>query len=170
MASKTSKIYQNVKKYYQEVLTGTLIAFDPSSGSQESMPGYAIFIGGKLVESGVIKLRPQDSKNVRLYSISESIRAEFPKADVVAIEKIPPVSYNRKGAMSGWALVALQRSVGAIMSCFSCSYIEVAPASWQKYKFEGYNKSDEHDSICIGLACIGIAQEVLEELGEEENE
>lgn len=167
MAGKDTKIYKSVKEFYQEILTGTLISFDPSSGSSNSMPGYAIFTAGALVESGVIKLRPQDSKNVRLYSIAESIRAEFPKADVVAIENIPPVSYNRKGAMNGWALVSLQRAVGAIMSCFDCSYIEVAPASWQKYKFEGYNKSDEHDAICIGLACIEIAKQVNEDLKDE---
>lgn len=164
MAGKQTKIYQNIRKYYQEILKGTLIAFDPSSGSSDSMPGYAIFVAGKLVESGVIKLRPQDSKNVRLYGIAESIREQFPKADVVAIENIPPVSYNRSGAMSGWALVSLQRSVGAIMSCFNCSYIEVAPAAWGKYKFDGYIKGDEHDSVCIGLACISIAQDINKEL------
>lgn len=166
MAGKDSKIYKSVKACYNEVLTGTFIAFDPSSGSSNSMPGYAIFKEGKLIESGIIKLRPQDSKNVRLYSIAESLRDEFPKADVIAIENIPPVSYNRSGSMSGWALVSLQRSVGAIMSCFNCEYIEVSPASWQKYKFEGYVKSDEHDSICIGLACIDIALQISKELGE----
>jgi len=166
MAAKDSKIYQQISSHYREILEGTFIAFDPSSGSSSSMPGYAIFKEAKLIESGIIKLRPQDTKNVRLYSIAEAIREEFPQADIIAIENIPPVSYNRKGSMSGWSLVALQRSVGALMSCFNCSYIEVAPASWQKYKFEGYDKSDEMDSICIGLCCIDIARQIQEELNE----
>jgi len=166
MAGKDTKVYKSVKACYTQVLTGTFIAFDPSSGAGNSMPGYAIFKEGKLVESGIIKLKGSDGKNVRLFNIAESIREEFPRADVVAIENIPPVSYNRKGSMGGWALVALQRSVGALMSCFDCEYIEVPPIAWQKYKFEGYQKTDEMDSICIGLCCIDIARQIQEELNE----
>lgn len=164
MASKTTKIYKSVAACYRDILEGTFIAFDPSTGSQSSMPGYAIFINGNLTESGIIKVNPADRKNVKLFSITESLRTEFPQADVIAIENIPPVRYNRKGAMDGWAIVALQRAVGAIMGCFNCEYVEVAPASWQKYKFEGYDKSDEHDSICIGLCCIDIAKQIKEEM------
>ena len=131
------------------------------------MPGYAIFKQGTLVESGIIRLKSSDKKNVRLYNLVESIREEFPVADVVAVENIPPVAYNRKSAMQGWQLVSLQRSVGAIISCFNCPYIEVAPAAWSKYKFEGYVKSDEHDAICIGLTCVAIATSINKEKLEE---
>lgn len=168
MAAKTSKVYQSVSKCVKDVLEGTLIAFDPSTGSQSSMPGYAVFVKGELVESGIIKVNASDRKNVKLYEISISLRTEFPKADVIAIENIPPVSYNRKGAMRGWAIVALQRSIGAIMASFNCEYIEVAPASWQRYKFPGYDKSDEHDAICIGLTCIDIAKQITKEKKGEE--
>lgn len=161
--SKTTKLYKNVKPLANLVMTGRMLAVDPSTGSISSMPGYAIFDKGELVESGEINVRVQDRKNVRLYNIAETLRNEFPDIDILAVENIPPVSYKRKGAMSGWSLVALQRAVGAIISCFDCDYIEVAPTWTNKFRPEELEKTDESDAIGIGLAVISAAEDVINE-------
>lgn len=167
MVGKKTKLYSEVKRCGRDALTGTLIAFDPSTGSKSSMPGYAIFKKGKLVESGIIQVNSAARRNVRLYSITQALLNEFPEPDVIAVENIPPVQYNRGRAMGGWALVAIQRSIGAIISCFDSEYIEVAPKAWQSYKFDGYNKSDEHDAICIGICVIETAKQIYGELAED---
>jgi len=159
--AKKPKFHTQIEKAGPTCLKGTLLAFDPSTGSHSSMPGYAIFKNGELVESGIIQVNPSARRNVRLFSITESLRTEFPKPDIIAIENIPPVRYSRAGSMGGWALVAIQRSIGAIISCFDCEYVEVSPKAWQNYKFHGYEKSDEHDAICIGLCVIETAKKLF---------
>lgn len=164
VVNKTTKLYKMVKPIAREILDGRLLAIDPSTGSISSMPGYALFEKGELVESGIIQVRVQDRKNVRLHAIAQTLRTEFPNVDVLAIENIPPVSYNRKGAMSGWSIVAIQRSIGAIISCFDCEYIEVAPKLTGKFRPEGQEKSDEMDAIGIGNATLQAARQAAEEL------
>lgn len=163
--NKTTKLYQNVAPLSSTILGGMLLAIDPSTGSRSSMPGYALFDKGELVESGIIQVRVQDRKNIRLYNIAETLRTEFPKIDILAVENIPPVSYNRKGAMRGWSLVALQRSIGAIISCFDCDYVEVAPTWTTKFRPEELDKDDEADAIGIGNATLQAARQAVEELG-----
>lgn len=64
--------------------------------------------------------------------------------------------------MSGWSLVALQRAVGAIISCFDCDYIEVAPTWTTKFRPPELPKDDEADAIGIGLAVITAAREATD--------
>jgi hypothetical protein len=158
--NRDSKVYKQLTACYQNVLEGTMIAFDPSTGSAGSMPGYAIFKAGDLQESGIISVNPSARRNKKLFSITDSLLKEFPKPDVIIIENIPPVTFNRANSMGGWSLVSIQRAIGAIVSCFDCDYVEMSPIAWQKYKFDGYIKSDEHDSICIGIAAIEISKSI----------
>lgn len=161
--NKTTKMYKQIKGCWQQVLEGTFLAIDPSSGSSSSMPGYAVFLNGNLVESGIISVSPAAKKNTRLFGITDSLRTEFDHPDVIAIENIPPMTF-KGGGMSGWSLVALQRSIGAIISVFDCEYIEVAPIAWKSYRFEGYEKNDQNDAICIGLCVIAAARQIQKDL------
>lgn len=163
MIAKTTKLYKMVKPFASTILTGRLLAIDPSTGSQSSMPGYALFVNGELVESGIISVRVQDKKNVRLYNICHTLRTEFLDIDVLAVENIPPVTYKRSGAMSGWSLVALQRAIGAIIGCFDCDYVEVAPTYTGKFRPVELAKTDESDAIGIGRAVIECAKQITEE-------
>lgn len=139
------------------------MAIDPSTGSSSSMPGYAVFYQGRLEESGIIQVNPRDRRNQKLFSITESLYNEFDEPDVLAIENVPPVQFKRAGAMSPWGITATQRAIGAIVSCFNCDYIEVAPKAWQKYKQASYQKTDEWDAIAIGYCVLTIAQDIAEE-------
>lgn len=164
MAGKTTKVYREVKQCWQSVLNGRLLSIDPSTGSGSSMPGYAVFYKGQLEESDIIQVNPADRRNQKLFSISESLYNEFDEPDVLAIEHIPPVPFNRKGAMNGWSIAALQRAIGAIISCFNCEYIEVSPKAWQNHKPANYQKTDEWDAITIGLCVIDIARQIQAEI------
>jgi len=160
MIKKKTKVYLQVEKCYSSILNGRLLAIDPSTGSQASMPGYALFEQTKLVESGIIQVNPADRRNQKLYSITQSLQSELPAPDVLAIENIPPISFNRAGAMSGWSLVSIQRAIGAIISVYNCEYVEVAPMAWQRFKPADYVKSDEWDAISIGMCVIELAREI----------
>jgi len=155
--NRETMLYGQVKEAWELILNGTFLSIDPSIGSTASMPGYALFEQGNLVESGIIQVSISNKKNIRLYNIAKSFREGFRKPDVIAIENIPPIKF--KGGMNGWSLVSLQRSIGAILSVFDAPYIEVAPIAWQKYKFDGYSKSDEEDAICIGLCVLAAARD-----------
>jgi hypothetical protein len=158
--NKDTKIYKQLSQCYKEVLEGTMICFDPSTGSTSSMPGYSIFKAGELQESGIISVNPNAKRNKKLFSITNSLLTEFPKPDVIIVENIPPVTFNRAGSMGGWSLVSIQRAIGAIVSCFDCEYVEMAPIVWKKYIPEGYTKNDEWDAVCIGLAAVQISKEI----------
>lgn len=160
--NKDTKIYKMVKPVAATILSGKLLAIDPSTGSQSSMPGYAIYKRGQLIESGYIQINISQTKNRKLFQLVSTIREEFKQVDVLAIENIPPISFARKGAMSGWSLVALQRSIGAIVSCFDCDYVEVSPTLTGKYRPLDMGKSDEADAIGIGNCVIEYAKYIAE--------
>lgn len=161
MINTNTKLYKDVSKCYDMALDGTLLAVDPSTGSGSSMPGYAVYRKGQLVESGIIQVNPYDKRNQKLFSIANSFRNEFAEPDVLAIENVPPVQF-KGGKMSPWSVAAIQRSIGAIISVFNCGYIEVAPKAWQRFKPEGYEKTDEWDAIAIGNCVIKTAEFIRE--------
>lgn len=138
------------------IIDGTLLAIDPSTGSESSLPGYAVFQNGQLVESGVITLDLAGNRAQRLYEINRTIREDFSqyKFDAIAVEDI---GYFM-GKMNARAVVSLQRAVGAIIAAYPTEcLIEVPSNAWQKHRFKGYVKGDEQDAICIGLCVINTA-------------
>lgn len=159
-AKNTSKIFKAVEKCYETVLTGTILAVDPSTGSKSSRPGYAWFEKGKLIESGEIIVDIEANRSKRLYEIAATIREEFPCPDILAVEYIPPVSYRgTENRMNSVSLMALQKAIGAIMGAHPVEYLlEVPAASWKKYKPKNYVKTDEMDAVTIGLCIIGLAK------------
>lgn len=135
------------------ILTGTVLAIDPSSGAwsqrykEQSHPGWARFHAGVLVASGVV---PMDGKkqNIfqRLRALYDALLAEKP--DVLVVEQI-------RGTM---AHQYLKWSVGVIIASVRASYtIEMPIATWRAYAGKGHKKSDEADAVQIGLTLISIA-------------
>lgn len=148
----TGKMETQVAGLLVTVLEGRLLSIDPSSGSRQSMPGYAIWESGKLKDSGVLQIEYSDYVNVRLQRIADSLRNEFEVPDILVIENIPPKIGFGRGPLN------LHRAVGAIMSAVRCGpIIEVAPISWRKYIPEGYRKTDENDAIMFGYCVIATA-------------
>lgn len=167
--NKRSKTYQSILPHYQAILEGNILAVDPSTGSQSSMPGYAWFEKGELKESGIFQIDTGMNRSKRLYEISRTIREEFPTPDGLLVEYIPPVRYGR-GGMNTIALMALQKAVGAIIASHPYEvFIEVPTSAWLKHKPSNYKKTDEWDAICIGLCVVNTALEIKKEIDKKEN-
>jgi len=147
-----------IKKYTENLLTGTVLAIDPASGGS-SMPGYAVYKGGQLVQSGTIAVKPHLMLNVRLRLIADVLRNELPVPDVFVIEDIRRI----RGIFSGASVDILFKGIGAIMSAVTCDkFIEIPPTVWTKTVEANYKttrKSDEQDAIEIGRFAIEYAQE-----------
>lgn len=154
-----SKIADRCEEYAHEILTGRLMAIDPSSGSMKSVPGYAIYEAGVLVDSGILNVPRDLPLPIKLRMIADSLRQEFKRPDVIAIEHIAPFFKNQgKAEFLNRNVLALHRSVGAIYSAVNCErWIEVSPISWRTKIPENYNKTDENDAIMIGYTCIANA-------------
>jgi hypothetical protein len=147
-----SSIYEQIKGHKKEILEGTMVAFDPSSGSSRSDPAYALFIKGKLVESGII---PIDKKQ----NIYEKLREQFDwiygmfgeGVDVVVVEKI------RKGH----AYLRFAACV-TFLSCRAPTVLELHALTWHNFVGPNYSKTDEKDAITIGECTISIAKKLKE--------
>ena len=160
--NKTTKTYQAIKPLVKILTRGKVMCIDPSTGSTSSMPGYAYYEKGVMMESGIIEVDHRLNSSLRLYEIARTIREDFPVADLLIVEFIPPVTYV--GGMNSIALMALQRSIGAIVSAHPYEHLLEIPASaWKSYKPEGYVKSDEWDAVCLGNCAITVAHEILAE-------
>lgn len=153
-----SKFADQVKEVPQEILTSTLMAIDPSSGSRASQPGYSIWKGGVLVDSGIIKVPLKSDLNRRLFYLADCLRSQFEAPTVLAIENIPPFMSGKGFSRS---ILSLQRAVGTIMSVWNVPLVEVAPSAWRSMIPELYNKTDEADAIMIGWATIQTARSVV---------
>lgn len=133
------------------ILTGKMISIDPSSGSRESLPGWAVFEGGKLKKSGVIEIDPNlmgpQYLPHRLQAIGKYCRNYLTDCDLLAIEKI--TEPNSGTIMS--AYMPLLKSVGAFESNILFKYhIGIPPWDWKTHVPTGYIKSDMNDAESIG--------------------
>lgn len=153
------------KKNAEIILKGTFISIDPSCGSNNSMPAYAIYKESRLVRSGTIQLNLNKDTEYRLKDLSKQLSNIIPMdVDVAVIENIPvmPGKFSHKG------LSSLFKSVGTIIGAFSVIenpnliFINIMPISWRKYAPAGYVKSDVGDAILIGNAAIQLAKKILE--------
>ena len=153
MASDTAEFGLHKEK----VLTGMVLAIDPSSGSynrktrEQSHLGYALFKAGELVDSGIIAM---DGKNKtiweRLRDLHDCLSSEFEAPDVLVIEKL-------RGA---FAHDYLKWSVGVIGTAIRAPVtLEMNISTWKSRAGKDYVKSDEADAIWIGRALLKICRD-----------
>lgn len=155
-----SKIEEQINPLKATILNGKILVVDPSSGSKESMPGYAIFENGKFVDSGKIAIEYRQSLQLRLFSLRETLQRDFvpERPDVLVVENIAPFIANTKGTFGATkSVLSLHKAVGVTVSCFNCPLVEVSPISWRRFIPNGYLKSDEADAIMMGLTVLKIA-------------
>lgn len=166
MAAKPSQLSIAAKKYAAKLREGRVLAIDPSSGSVESMPGYALFEAGKLIESGIIKLPRGGELYRRLRSLGQSLRDDFQfEIDVLIVENIPPFMSSTAGGFRTKSVVNLHKSIGAVLASVEAkAFMEVSPMSWhamlKKYEVPSV-KSDERDAVAIGC-CALLAAGVID--------
>jgi hypothetical protein len=144
---KMSLIHVEAKKHRDLILKGNVLAIDPATGSS-SKPGFAFFRNGKLVNSGVLDLDKKKDIFGRLGDLYDILYDQYNGViDVLAIEKIRS-SHNSLR----WAEIV------SIMAVRATVTIEVSPITWHQNVSKKYKKSDEQDSIEIGIALIKIAK------------
>jgi len=141
-------IYQDAKVHEKIIREGTVLAIDPSSGSKRSLPGFAIFKGEELVESGTIPLEVDQPIDVRLRQLKFILEDEFGEMDVLVVEKIR----GRSHTYLRWAC-------GVTIACCDAPLVfEMPTITWKKFvDRDTYEKSDEQDAIKIGEALIKLA-------------
>lgn len=130
-------------------MAGAILSIDPASGAG-SMPGFAYFANGRLVESGVIEVPRGRKMHQRLQYIGKCLREDFQKPDVLVIEEVPP--FHNK------ASIVLFKAMGAIIASVDCAaMLSVTPSAWhalaKTFDFE-YTKSDEKDAIILGYTAM----------------
>lgn len=152
------------KKYQNEIMTGTLLAIDPSCISGSSLPGWALFEGGELSSSGIIEAEAKMRRAPlveRIQYLGKIIREEFDEPDVLVIEKLQS---SRTRILS-----STMEARGAIIGNFECpNVIEIDPSAWRaytgiKYRDQGGNeyytenlKTDARDAEEMGLCIVWL--------------
>jgi hypothetical protein len=155
---KPSKMELQLRPHLDAILNGSILSIDPSSGSKNSQPGYAIYRAGQLVDSGFIAVKAGEALHKRLFYLGNCLREQFEKPDVVVTENIPPF-FPKEGESRffNMSIVSLQRAVGVVQAAFDVPVIEVAPITWRKNIPDNYRKTDEADAIMLGLTVIKSA-------------
>jgi hypothetical protein len=139
------KIASALQKHSDKILKGTMISIDPGSKS----PGWALWMCGRLVDSGVIKTKSTHNISERLASISDFLEG-LPQADIVIVEKIGMMTGGPK-SRKAQAHRFLFWSLGAITAAVRCdTVVEIPQTLWRKYRDKDYIKSDEADAIMLG--------------------
>jgi len=150
-----SKLDQAVSQYAERILNGPLLAIDPSSGSEKSQPGYAIYHRAQLVDSGLLNIKWGDAVHNRLYRLAKSLREEFEQPDLLITEHLAPFMGEGKGAFfSTRNVISLHQSVGVIVSTWDVPVLAISPRSWQSVAPDNYLKSDENDAIMLGWTAL----------------
>ena len=147
-----------MKKYYKLLLRGTVLAIDPSIGSNSSMPGWAIYSQGNLIDSGIIEIVPKQEVPIRLQILSRKVRQLelMYKPDILVYEDIPS---QRHGGGNANAHASLLKALGAILSVEGpAAHIGLHPQTWKRLARDGYTKGDEEDAIEMGWIAIDIAK------------
>lgn len=160
----SSKLDLAVSQHADKALNGYLLAIDPSSGSEKSQPGYAIYRGGQLVDYGLINIKWGDAVANRLYRLAKSLREEFQQPDLLVVEHLAPFMGEGKSFFSTRNVISLHQSVGVIMSIWDIPVLAVSPRSWQSLAPDNYQKSDQNDAIMLGWTVLHKAS--LQECGE----
>lgn len=155
-----------------KILTGSLLCIDPSSGSESSQPGWALFQNGVLVEAGVAEINHRLELRSRLRLVWEYFSVWADKVDIVLIEEIPvrPIRTKMDANSSGktWMNAkshgSLVEAIGATKAAFPVSIPVVKlPASlWHRVsRDQGWamqastvKKSDYMDAVRIGMTAI----------------
>lgn len=132
-----------------------MLAIDPSSGSEKSQPGYAIYQAGELVDSGLVRIHYGDHIANRLYRLQKTLKEEFKQPDILVTEHLAPFMGEGKGSFfSTRNVISLHQSVGVIMSVWDVPVLVVSPRSWHALTPDNYLKSDENDAIMLGWTAL----------------
>lgn len=161
---KKSKFHRHLVRCAKALASGRVLSVDPSVGSGSSVPGYAIYVNGKLLTSGTLAVNLSGEIWDRLREVGGGVRALIKKhgpIDVLVYEDVPPARFGASGK-SGFAQAShasLQKALGACLAqAGPKDCLPIPPAVWVRRARAGYTKSDEHDAIEMGWIAIELAK------------
>lgn len=148
-------------------LKGRVLCIDPSSGSEQSVPGFALFEGQLLREVGFLEISRTSDAPIRFKELVAALRDNFSEeVDVLVIEYVPPfMSKPGKGGFRTQGVVNLHRAIGITMGVVNWkSIIQVPPISWRTWVTNNvgaigstYKKRDDRDALALGLTVFHLA-------------
>ena len=160
MLGKDSQAYLQIQEHVKELLEGVVVSIDPSIGSSSSMPGYAVYRAGELLESGTFVIAHRDvSVADRLRALHNHVRKLYNKynPDVLVYEDIPSTRHG--GGAGGHA--SLLKALGAILAVPGpAGHVGLYPVSWKSEARETHVKGDEQDAVEIGWVAIQVANRI----------
>ena len=137
-----------------------IIGIDPSCGSSSSLPGYAIWEGGEITDTGVIDMPLSAELHERLAYLAVALRDEFPLPDVLVVEDIPPRRYGG-GSATGHA--SLLRATGAIYAAREWpEVVRLKPRTWRAHRPADWVKGDAEDARALIYAARKLAELIPE--------
>ena len=140
--------------------SGTVLAVDPSIGSANSMPGYALAQDGQVVDSGILRINPRDPHNRRLAAIQSQLRHLTPNPDVLVCEAIAPML-----SVGGPNVIQLHWACGVIQATYPDAHTVLVPnQTWKKQIRDNnltYVKSDEHDALMLLYTFFKLCNEEI---------
>lgn len=140
---------------------GVVLVVDPSMGSSSSLPGWAVYSGGDLADSGVLEVHTEGPRWHRLKEVYRQLenlsKAWLPM--VCVYEEIPVSAHGGRSQVSHASLLL---ALGVTMAAVEADgFVGIRPSSWKKFISDGYVKSDEQDAIEMGRIVIDMANEML---------
>ncbi len=142
-----------IRQHADIILSGTVLAIDPSSGSSSSMPGFSIWLDGGLFLSGIIKLDPKKAIGHRLTTLYHKIQElTDARPDVLVVESINKMQAHEYLLYAvGVTMAAADAPV--VISVHNSFWKSVAKAT------PDYKKSDSEDAIMLGRSVILFAKQ-----------
>lgn len=155
--SKTkSKLAKEITRYADQILYGSVLSIDPSSGSSGSLPGYSRWESGRLIESGTLRIPPGTRNSHSRLHILRNVMSGLVAPDILIVEAISP------GMGAHMISKSLLHACGVIISTWDIPVLEVAPMTWKaRIDKEKYLKSDAADAVSIYCAARQVLQEEL---------
>jgi hypothetical protein len=135
------------------ILGGTLAVIDPSIGSRDSQPGFAVFHQGRIQVSGTLEIPWRETSYRRLQLLYERVAVLLPAPpDVFAVEEI------HKSICKVNLLWAVGVSIAAAQAPQT---IEIPLSHWKALAkaTPDYKKGDEADARMMGESLIAWCRE-----------
>lgn len=164
MLGKYTGAYTQIEKCTRQIREGQVVSIDPSIGSTSSMPGWAIYRAGALIDSGTFEINANHSVPDRLRALHSHMRKLYNTytPDVLVYEDIPPL---RQGGGNAASHASLLKALGAILCIPGPDhYVGIQPISWKKMVREEYRKGDEADAVEMGWIVIQEADRIRQEV------
>jgi hypothetical protein len=157
---KGTVLYTRVRSMIPALLEGTVVSIDPSCGSSSSMPAYAIYWAGRLLNSGTIQLDIEKPIEQRLYDLGLQLRSSITDSvGVLIYEDVPPVRFYKSGRTSAGSQSSLIKSVGTILGTIRADHhVGLRPSVWRRISGPSHVKGDVEDAIEMGRLTIELAR------------